>query len=412
MLYRIAFATLGAAAAISAIAVGASLIRTPDNAVAACPATRNEADAIDTFVAGLTAAERRWGITGGTPERVAQGLVAAFAYDRATDDRTLIAIDPLSGQRCVLIRHVSGPVQSPGGTQLDWSPAGDALAIGLAGDEGPEGQGPGQLLIWTPDRLLRVWAGEGTPYLDWSPDGRTIAVWSGASDAVLLQADGSADRTIEVRPVGAAPNGDSGLMWSPDGSRWLITRATPEGPLGRTAVSIVDLVTGNVTPIELGIDWLGAIDWIDDRRILLREWSDNAGSRRYLDVPLAAPESYAVVPLSDDAPGWNFVALSPDHTRAAVVAGETGPLSIVHITSDASPTPVVVDSGVADVGNVVFWSPDGSEVLFHTDETVAGQSVVYRMWIVNADGSDLREINRGNVIAVDDPWQPLAVQGR
>ncbi len=144
MLYRMAFATLGAAAAISAIAVGASLIRTPDNAVAACPATRNEADAIDTFVAGLTAAERRWGITGGTPERVAQGLVAAFAYDRATDDRTLIAIDPLSGQRCVLIRHVSGPVQSPGGTQLDWSPAGDALAIGLAGDEGPEGQGPGR----------------------------------------------------------------------------------------------------------------------------------------------------------------------------------------------------------------------------------------------------------------------------
>ncbi len=89
-----------------------------------------------------------------------------------------------------------------------------------------------------------------------------------------------------------------------------------------------------------------------------------------------------------------------------------GPLSIVHITSDACPTPVVVDSGVADVGNVVFWSPDGSEVLFHTDETVAGQSVVYRMWIVNADGSDLREMNRGNVIAVDDPWQPLAVQGR
>ena len=412
MFDRLAVAGVSAVLAIGVLALGASLLRTSESAAAPCPVTRDETDAVDTFLSGISPADGTWGGPGGVPDRVGPGLIAAFTYNEATDERTLIAIDAQSGMHCVLIRHVSGLVQSPGGTQLDWSPSGDALAIGLVGDEGPEGQGPGQLLIWTPDRLLRVWAGEGTPYVDWSPDGRSIAVWSGASNAVIVQADGSADRTFEVRPVGASPNGDSGLSWSPDGSRWLITTAADGGPPGPTEVSIVDLGDGRVTPIDLGIEWLGAIDWIDDGRMLLREWEEGAGALRYLDVPVAAPESFAVVPLPDDVLGGSFVAFSPDHSRAAFVFGEAGPLSIVDVTSDTPPTPVVVDSGVGAVENVVFWSPDGSQVLFHTKESVGGQPVVYGMWTVNADGSGLREISRGNVVAVDDPWQPLAVQGR
>ncbi len=412
MLQRLVFAALSAAVAIGAVAVGASLIRTPDSTVAPCPATRDEAEAIDTFESGLSAADRTWGIPRVVPERVGPGLIAAFTYSEATDERTLIAIDPLSGQSCVLIRHVSGPVQGPAFTQLDWSPTGDVLAVGLAGDEGPEGPGPGQLLIWTPDRLLRVWAGDGIPYLDWSPDGQLLAVWTGASDAVLIQADGSADRTFDVRPAGAGPHRNSGLVWSPDGSRWAVTTfAEDGGPPGPTEVSIVDLVDGRVTPIEPGIEWLGAIDWIDDQRVLMQEWEEGTGSYRYLDVPVAAPENFAVVPLPDDVLGGAYVGFSPDHNRAAFVS-RAGRLSIVDLTSDTPTRPVVVDRGVGDAENVVLWSPDGSQVLFHSQESVDGAPVVFGMWIVNADGSGLREISRGNVVAVDDPWQPLAVQGR
>jgi hypothetical protein len=414
MFDRLAVAGVSAVLAIGVLALGSFLMRTSESAAAPCPAARDEADAIDTFVSGLSAADRTWGGSGAVPDRVGPGLIAAFAYDEATDERTLIAIDPVSGQRCILIRHVSGQVQSPGGTQLDWSPLGDALAIGLAGDEGPEGQGPGQLMIWTPGRLLRVWTGEGTPYLDWSPDGRSIAVWTGASNAVLIQADGSADRTFEVRPVAAGgPNWNSGLSWSPDGSRWVITTyADAAGRPGPTTVSIVDIGDGRVTPVNLGIDWLGAIDWIDDGRMLLREWDAGAGAMRYLDVPVATPERFAVVPLPDDVLGGSLVAFSPDHTRAAFVVGEAGPLSIVDVTSETPGMPVVVDAEVGDVTNFVFWSPDSSQVLFHTNETVEGESVGYRMWITNADGSGLREIGRGNVLAVDDSWQPLATQER
>ena len=410
MLHRVVFATLSAAVALGALTLGASLITTPDNAAGPCPQAFDEADAIDTFVAGLSPAQRAWDVVGRVPDGVGHGRIAAFTYNEGSDERTLVTIDPETKERCLLIRHVSGLVQSPGGTQLDWSPSGDALAIGMPGGDVPEGQGPGQLLIWTADRLLRVWTGEGVPDLEWSPDGRSLAVWSGASNVVTIQADGSADRTFDIRPVGPGPNLDSGLSWSPDGSRWLITQPATAGPPGPTAVSIVDVVDGRMTPIELGIDWLGAVDWIDDRRMLLREWEAGTGSNRYLDVPVAAPERFAVVPVPDDVLGGSIVAFSPDHTRAAFVLRDAGPILIVDFSNDAAGTPVVVDPGVGNAHDAVFWSPDGTQVLFHSNETVEGQPALFGMWIVNADGSGLREISRGNVIAVDDPWQPLAVQ--
>jgi hypothetical protein len=409
---RLAIAGASAVLAIGVIALGATLTRTSESAAVPCPATIAEADAVDTFGPGLSRAQREWGIQGGIPGPLGSGPIAAFAYGAEYAPLSLLTIDPATGAGCQVVRFGANyQVQ----TALDWSPSGDALAIAFSNPDMPYDN---QVLIWTPSRLLRVWSGDLTPDVEWAPDGRSIAIWTATSDGSrppatrIIFADGSPDRTFDVHPV---VYWTPALQWSPDGSRWLVEEADHLSQDTPHALSLVDLADGRVTPIDLPTGRYRLIGWLDDERVLVLDWTDGVETQRYLDVSVAAPGSFSVVPIPQAVTSWSSL-LSPDREHVASVVeggGEApagGDLAITGLAATEVAAPVHVAPRQRAFG--VAWSPDGSQVLFQTAEPTASEGeLTRRIWIAGADGdADPRQIAAGDLVTLDDPWQPVPVR--
>ena len=403
------------AAVVAALAIGGtlgavSLVMKHAPPDSGCPPTLSEANAVDTSDPSLSPAERAWGVAGGSPGSIRPGRIAAFAWDGdpARTPLSVITIDPATGVRCRLLSFVGiRGVYGSNFTPLGWSPSGDALAMGIETPEGSAENFGGQLLIWTPSRLFRVWSGPGQiPGFEWAPDGRSIAV-SGpiAADPInarIIFADGSPDRIFEVKLIAQY------LKWSPDGSRWIVAELNGDVALSDTGTSVatVDLADGHLTPIDLGINHLIPKGWFDNGRAILLD----RGGNRYLDVPVDDPERFSVVPVPDDAFHINgLVVFSPDRRRVAYLAGGGG-VDIADITGEPGGTPVHIDAGGAGIVGLA-WAPDGSQLVFATWALASsGSPDGMRTWVVNADGADLRQISEGNMWAQGDPWQPVPVR--
>lgn len=411
MFDRLAAAAAVAVVAIGGITLGYSLITRPDGPAAGpCPTSFREADAVDTSVPGLTQSQRAWGIAGGAPGRVRPALVAGFDPYSPGTPQSVVTIDPATGARCRLVAFVDAKIIQEHYTQLDWSPSGDALAIGLENPEPQqEGDPPstGQVLIWTPNRLVRVWSALGQqPGVEWAPDGRSIAVWMavGAENPPAVQiifADGSPTRDINVRPTH--------LKWSPDGSRWIVSQFSwPTGQRPRNDAAVVNVADGRVTPVDMGIQSLVPVGWIDDQHLLL-DATTNEADEGYIVAPLSALEGFSVVNLPAEALEPDvFIAFSPDGRHAAYVTAD-GDLEIADITAEPGDSVVHVDvDGGFSPG--LAWAPDGSQVIFTQLVATSGSIGTYATRIVNLDGTGLRQIALGGFWTMDDPWQPVALR--
>lgn len=420
MFDRLAVAAVAAVVAIGSFTIGSTLLFKPSEpAAGACPTPFSEADAIDTSVPGLSQTDRAWGIEGGTPSRVRPGVIAAFDPvvpfdpDRPGAQLSVITIDPATGTRCRLATFAGNRIIWEHLSQLDWSPSGDALAIAL---DNPGGEGDaigetGEVWIWTASRLARVWSGPGQqPGVEWAPDGRSIAVWmdsGGDSTLQVIAADGSATQDVNLRP--------RGVNWSPDGTRLLVREITDEATtFHRSHLSVVNVADGRVTPIDPGIAWFRLVSWIDDDHVLL-EIPASGSDRAFVNVSLASPDRYSTLPVPPSV-GNSSVALAPDGHHIAYVTpggrnrdgeGGGGDLEIADLAAPES-TPVhVVTGGGFSPG--LAWAPDGSQVVFTRyvgDEGCCSATT----WIVNADGTNLREIATGNTWTMDSPWQPVPVR--
>ena len=408
---RLAGLGVAAVAAIVAIVLGAAILAKPSEPAAmVCPKTVSEADAIDTSVPGLPSSARAWGTRRAGAGQVGSGWIAGFATEAPdTLPGTVVLLDPGTGQRCDLIQ-LSGTHRINETTSLQWSPSGDALAIGLAGEELNDGPRNGVVLLWTADRLFKLWGGNpgDSPRLEWAPDGSGLVIWSSdgsmnndgtpdAFDTRLLFADGSADRAFDFFPF------QDGLRWSPDGRRWAVATATEAATVPTTAVAIVDVADGRATPIDVGMASVTPIGWTDDGTVLFRAHSRGQSPRVFLEVPVADPPSRRVLAGFEDLLTGPAI-LSPDRAHILYVYGVDwsstgGDLRTLDVNGPAeaavrlAPGKSVVYAGGA-------WSPDGGRVLFY----LAGDN---GLWSVNADGSGARRVTTGGFFVADHPWQPV-----
>lgn len=399
MFDRLAAAAIAGVLAIGTLTLGYSLFAKPPGP-AACPAPQREADAIDAGGPGAMPGSRAWSDRGGVP-RTRAGRLAVFATNPPDNDPgTLLLLDPMTGERCVLVALSSNhPIQGPFGTSLDWSPSGDALAIGLAGAEAPDGSGQedGVVLVWTPDRILRVWSGEGMPQLEWAPDGRSLAVWADATtDLRIIPADGSADRTYPVNPA------LSGLTWSPDGTRIFVAEAVEEDIAPDTALSLVDVREGRVTPLgDFGAGHFRPVAWLDDDRVLINRTERGRGVTGWFTLSTSDPSALRDVAFPEDVP--NLAVPSPDRTRLLYLAGgDRGEVSVVSLSGPGGEPPLRLAPGLRAGPFGLAWSPDGLQAVFLVAEG--------GLWTVQADGTGLRQVASSGVIPVDDPWQPDPVR--
>jgi Tol biopolymer transport system component len=239
---------------------------------------------------------------------------------------------------------------SPGG--MSWSPDGKQLALlmvsvsHLAPYEGLD------ILTLRTRRLTHLstaracqGSGFGIPGgVDWSPDGRWIALTCGSSKILLIRPAGTVERAISTGLANVrSPS------WSPDGRRLVFSA----GKVDHSAIYAID--------------------------------ADGSHRRR-----LARGR----------APAW-----SPNSSliayRGATHGGSCGGLRLVDADTGRDASPASAANPCHQFGppqaEAPEWSPDGTEI------AIGAVSGVY---VINADGTDLRHINSTAPYSGKPAWRP------
>jgi hypothetical protein len=370
----------------------------PLGATPACPGATGEGDITDTSESAGADWISAPPAEGTDPH---PGAIAALTGDLPDLPLAVVRVDASTGGACRLI----GLPADLTVTALDWSPAGDALAISAIDPTTTIGE----LLVWSAAGITRAWAGPEAPHVGWSPDGWMIAVATRAGGAIL-SADGSPP--IAFDQAGERPS------WSPGGSRialWEPRRPAGPTPDGRTV--IVTAADGVSAVLES--DGTVPISWLDDQTLLGFKASrgtlhaipvDGSGSPR--PWPGAEPQ------ISMVGHGGTFV-FSPDSSFAAFtlpgVEGATGLFVVDRRSGGPNEVAGVDGTGRSLAIQGLAWSPDSESIAYSVVDQ--GSGTMQGLWLVDNDGKDLRRITDRPFVLADQraygdgpdggSWQPV-----
>ena len=320
----------------------------PDLALLLALEAGNLDDSVDTRGALLGALEH-----GSRIRAMLQGFDSPVVATAFSPDGALLAATTIEGTTLYDTRtwKTAGPPlrSSQGGySGVDFSPDGRTLAI--AGGEG-------RVELWDvaarkkrrelTDPAAAASAEPALSAVRYSPDGAVIAAGPVETNHVTLWA--TASGRVIGQPITVKPPGSGGaqrISFSPDSKRI----AVPGAP---GTVGIWDVATGRRVgePLVIGDDDVSAAIFADDGRTLIA--SDEAGSVFMLDVATGRPVG---PPLSAGDEAADSLALSPDGRLVAVAT--FGGSVVVWNAKTGAPygSPLTVDT--SPVSEVAF-SPDG-----------------------------------------------------
>lgn len=278
---------------------------------------------------------------------------------------------------------------------LSWSPDGRWIAYGVLQTRGPQ---------TPPDRVSSVWrvaADGGTPeqlYTEGDPsqDGIAVAGWSSDGAYILLQVDPYFSASLQA-----------------DGLPYWSLPATGGKPLV--------VLSGTLYPVSPDPSRRPS----DEAMMAVQGQSRESWTGQRLVISFLF-ESNIVVPISDQSVAVGYPAFSPDGRSIAYMAmPDIGTVTgsgdeIERQTHDAfwqrriwvmdrtgtNPHPLTSDPAYRD--EYPQWSADSSRILFVRMDQQSNAS----LWLMNADGSDLREVvtHIGNSTLFPDyygriPWE-------
>jgi Tol biopolymer transport system component len=280
------------------------------------------------------------------------------------------------------------------------------LAVAAAGcseAEGPQfAPAPGQLAhvsegrLDQPDIFLMNADGSGRVNLSdtlavdggpsWSPDGTKLVFESfrhGNDEIYVMNADGTgvtrltADTSLDAQPA-----------WAPGGTRIAFVSNRD----GNLEIYLMDTGGGNVTRVTND----GANDvqpaWSPDgARLAFVTDRDGNGEIYVMDSTGANALNRTAHAAEDLTPAW-----SPDGSKIAFMSDRDGDFAIYVMNADGSGVVRLTTSVVAY--EQPTWSPDGAYVAFDDGNDI---------WVMRADGTELRNITRSTFRLDHTPrWRP------
>lgn len=231
----------------------------------------------------------------------------------------------------------------------------------------------------------------------WAPDG-SAAVFASNRDGLtdtelyVLDADG-------VRRLSSGPGNAEGASWSPD------SRAIVYGrPVGESwSINAID-VAGSEDR-ELFHDsaaWVGSPDWSPDGETIIFGLDRGGGGQ--IDVYAIDADGHGLSRLTD-APGDDSGARwSPDGATIAFWSDRDGGGIYLMDPNGGNQRRIHADGLHLDTA-AVAWSPDGGQLAWTGKFEGGGGSAIY---VMKADGSDLRQVTQRLVFRSFLDWQPVS----
>ncbi|RME89744.1 MAG: hypothetical protein D6770_03825, partial [Anaerolineae bacterium] len=227
----------------------------------------------------------------------------------------------------------------------------------------------------------------------WSPDGSTIAFAQALKWHIYtVSADGS--DLFQVTDF-SSNNPD----WAPDGSRLVFQSDARNEPKDTPDIYLIDPNGENLTEI---LDDPEPADfsprWSPDGSRILFVSNRNGPYSIFLMDPDGAN-------IEEVIPGGKspvtYGAWSPDGERIAFVYGSGSRAEIYIVDKNGDPDTAVRLTKDDFQDSHPSWSPDGSQLVF-----ASNRSGNWDLWLINADGSDLRQLTDDEYYDGDPDWGP------
>ena len=396
---------------------------------------KEEIDVRKLLTTGATAKQRPAARRGRWPLylMVALVLVAAtagwFLLKRPEAPMTAVRAVPLTS----LVGSEIDPALSPRGDQVAfvWDGAGGdryELYVMLTGSGEPlrltEGPGEVRRPAWSPDNLeiaflrridqasyevavipalggaqrkLTTVSALGFPGLDWSPDGKWLAVVdtepTGLRESIVLIAIDSGEKHILTTPPSKGV-GDKLPVFSPDGQTLAFVRWY-EAP--RNEVYLTDLTGDDLRLLHTHEGWVLGLDWMPDgsKLVFASNWNGSSGLWR-----LSVDGELSQLSFGQSARGL-AVAATGDRLVFTQQFAET---NVWRVGGPAAQGPVARSRVIASTRNdwSPQFSPDGSKVAL-----TSNRSGTNRIWIADGDGSNSIElVTTQKGAAIMPRWSP------
>jgi Tol biopolymer transport system component len=268
---------------------------------------------------------------------------------------------------------------------LDWSPDGHSMVYTLAR--------PNQFTriysqnIYT-GKTLTLTSDGGDSFLPaWSPNGQYLAFVS--DEAALppaiyvMKADGSDKRWVSEWENAIA------LLWSPD-SRHLAFIKNPSGFNQQERILIVDATSGDPRYLTNG----AFPAWSPDGRSM----AYIAGTAHRRDVYKIDLENGKADRLTQESALYSYPKWSSDGTHIAFIVNDRSNDQIQIMDANGKHSHPLTNTAFTDIVDFA-WSPDSTRVAFTARRAITSSgydpNIPFSLYLVNADGSNLRRILEG-----------------
>jgi TolB protein len=214
------------------------------------------------------------------------------------------------------------------------------------------------------------------------------------SDICLINIDGT-DLECLMQTQNAL---DYNAIWSPDGSM-LAYQSLLEPRREDFSTYIYDFQRKTTFQVP----WEGYIHaWSPDGTLLLTSWFDD---ERDTEIYIIRPDGGELQALTDNqvidsAPAW-----SPDGNQIAYLTGlPEGTLMIMDADGE-NPRSLTTELNINREVRPV-WSPDSTQIAFVVNGDFIGRDQTSEIYVVNADGTDLRQLTDTGGVNLDPRWSP------
>ena len=217
--------------------------------------------------------------------------------------------------------------------------------------------------------------------LDWSPDGRSLAVVDKSSERAPFGISLVSTETGEKQGLTSVPaqyHGDSHPAFSPDGKTLVFIRAIRPG---LRYIYLVPVAGGDPKRLTFDNRWIKGLAWASDGREIIFSSNRGGGQRLWkLSVSGNAPE---VLPASGE--GAILPTISRQGQHLAYVEKETD-LNIWRIrgpnsSGEGDPPTKLISSTRGD--SQPQYSPNGRKIVFASERTGSGE-----IWVCDSEGEN------------------------